>query len=353
MSGENEGSMTVDASTNDPGSQSPRGNAGGATGSNSGGNGGKGLSFGPTFSRTIGDNMARSGGLNPAEFTGYFLSVDGNVIGINPRVGGDAFGVNLGIPSYSGGNGGGAGNQYNSAMGGAFAGDISEARKVALIKIVNDNAALANSKQSGRRISKARNEVENAQRQLAQINYTRDDIATAVRLTSDFFQAVTEKYGQKASGLAQSFAAEVKGKTLRNVDEALAAFNNYKNSLGVKFSAQDRNAIDNALKSLGYANMAKQLSAYSKGLGYYGKFSDMYDIVQELREAIQTDNWRPFFVKIETYTAGKIAAAVTAFAFSIIIGAPIGIIGFAIIMATVGALVNDKLLNDINTSLGI
>lgn len=353
MSGENEGSMTVDASTNDPGSQSPRGNAGGATGSNSGGNGGKGLSFGPTFSRTIGDNMARSGGLNPAEFTGYFLSVDGNVIGINPRVGGDAFGVNLGMPSYSGGNGGGARNQYNSAMGGAFAGDISEARKVALIKIVNDNAALANSKQSGRRISKARNDVENAQRQLAQINYTRDDIATAVKLTSDFFQEVTAKYGERASGLAQSFAEEAKGKTIRNMDQALAAFNNYKNSLGVKFSAQDRNAIHSALKSMDYANMAKQLSIYNKAFGYYGKFSDLYDITQELIKSLETDNWRPFFVKIETFTAGKVATAVTAFAFSILAGVPLGIVGFAVIMATVGALVDDNLINKINASLGI
>lgn len=125
------------------------------------------------------------------------------------------------------------------------------------------------------------------------------------------------------------------------------------NFLGVKFSTQDRNAIYSALKSLDYANMAKHLSAYSKGFGYYGRFSDLYDITQELIKAVETDNWRPFFVKIETFTAGKVAAAITAFAFSIIVGAPIGIVSFAIIMATVGALVNDKLINDINTSLGI
>lgn len=352
MSSENEGSMTVNASINDPGSQSPRGNAGGS-GNSSGGNRGNGLQFGASFSRAIGDNMARSHGINPADFTGYFVNVDGNVIGISPLVGGDAAGVNLGMPNDSGENGGDLGRKYNAPLGGAFAGDTSEARKAALIKTVNDNAASAGSKQSGRRITKARNEIENAQRQLAQINYTRDDIATAAKITSDFFQEVTARFGERASNLAQSFAAESKGKKLRNVEEALAAFNHYKNSLGVKFSTQDRNAIYSALKSLDYANMAKHLSAYSKGFGYYGKFSDLYDINQELIKAVETDNWRPFFVKIETFTAGKVAAAITAFAFSIIVGAPIGIVSFAIIMATVGALVNDKLINDINTSLGI
>ena len=37
---------------------------------------------------------------------------------------------------------------------------------------------------------------------------------------------VTAKYSQRASALAQEFANQAKGKTLRNVDQALAAFEN-------------------------------------------------------------------------------------------------------------------------------
>jgi len=47
------------------------------------------------------------------------------------------------------------------------------------------------------------------------------------------------------------------------------------------------------------------------------------------------------------------AAALTAFAFSIILGLPLGIIGFALIMALVGAFVNEQLMESINSRLGI
>ncbi|WP_240614097.1 colicin-like pore-forming protein [Mixta theicola] len=42
-----------------------------------------------------------------------------------------------------------------------------------------------------------------------------------------------------------------------------------------------------------------------------------------------------------------------AFTFSIITGLPLGIIGFALIMALAGAFVNDALINSVNSRLGI
>lgn len=82
------------------------------------------------------------------------------------------------------------------------------------------------------------------------------------------------KYSQQDSALAQEFAEHAKGETLRNVDEALAAFNNYKNSLGAKFSVADRNAIANTLNSVQYSSYATQLAKFSKGFGYYGVATD-------------------------------------------------------------------------------
>lgn len=345
-----QGTMTVNGPSSSPGSESPRGNGGGNGSSKN--KGGLNGATSNNISRNIGDALAKRNGINPTDFTGYFLSADGNVIGISPKVGGDALGVNLGPqPNITTGNGGGS--KFNGSIGGAYQGDTSEARKAALIQTVKDNQYWANSTQSGRRITKARQEIAKAQGELAQINYTREDIANAAKITSDFFQEVTQKYSEKASNLAKELANESKGKTLRNVDQAIAAFDKYKNSLGSKFSAKDRTAIANALKSLDYSHMAKELASYNKALGYYGKVTDLYDITQELIKAVETNSWRSFFVKVETLAVGKVATAVTAFAFSMLIGVPLGIIGFAIIMAAVSALVNDKLIASINARLGI
>lgn len=104
---------------------------------------------------------------------------------------------------------------------------------------------------------------------------------------------VTAKYSQQASALAQEFANQATGKTLRNVDQALAAFKNYRNSLGAKFGAADRNAFANALNLVQYSSYATQLAKFSKGFGYYGTATDSYDVLKEVVKAFQTDNWRP------------------------------------------------------------
>lgn len=54
-----------------------------------------------------------------------------------------------------------------------------------------------------------------------------------------FYQTLTEKY----SKMAQELADKSKGKKIGNVNEALAAFEKYKDVLNKKFSKADRDAI--------------------------------------------------------------------------------------------------------------
>ena len=56
---------------------------------------------------------------------------------------------------------------------------------------------------------------------------------------------------------------------------------------------------------------------------------------------------------MESLVVGKLAVGVTAFTFGAMTGVPLGIIGFALIMAMVGALVDDSLMNSVNSKLGI
>ena len=50
------------------------------------------------------------------------------------------------------------------------------------------------------------------------------------------------------------------------------------------------------------------------------------------------------FVKTETIAAGMAATAVVGFAFSFLLGGPVGLLGYGLIMAGVGALIDDKLI---------
>lgn len=178
-------------------------------------------------------------------------------------------------------------------------------------------------------------------------------VKDAVKFTADFFKEATEKYGAKESKLAQEFADISKGKKIRGVDDALKSFEKYKNVLDKKYSVADRNAIANALASVNRAERAVSLGKFSKAFGVIGDTLDAYDVYTELDKAIKTQNWRPFFVKIETWSAGKVATAITAFAFSMITGTALGILGFGLIMALVGSLIDDKLIEKVNEAIGI
>ncbi|EKO8013869.1 colicin, partial [Salmonella enterica] len=77
------------------------------------------------------------------------------------------------------------------------------------------------------------------------------------------------------------------------------------------------------------------------------------DWLNELKKALETGNWRPFFVKTETIAAGSAATVVVAFAFSILLGNPVGLIGYGLIMAIAGYLINDEMVEKANQFWGI
>ncbi|MDN0124577.1 colicin-like pore-forming protein [Yersinia aleksiciae] len=62
--------------------------------------------------------------------------------------------------------------------------------------------------------------------------------------------------------------------------------------------------------------------------------------------------WQSFFVKLETLAAG--AGWLVAFAFAALTATPLGVVGFGFLIAIVGFLINDELIEKINKgALGI
>ena len=175
-----------------------------------------------------------------------------------------------------------------------------------------------------------------------------DQIKDALKFTADFYKEVTAKYGEKASVLAKELADKAQGKRIRNAQQALKAFDQYKGVLDKKFSVKDRQAIANTLEALDNERMSKDLARLSKAFGSVGNVMDFVDLATEARKATQTGNWLPFFIKAETILAGKGATAAVAAVFGMMTGATLGLLGFALLMAVASALVTDERVTKLN-----
>ena len=206
-------------------------------------------------------------------------------------------------------------------------------------------------------------EKENIRNQLAGINQKiaeekrkQDELKAtkdAINFTTEFLKSVSEKYGAKAEQLAREMAGQAKGKKIRNVEEALKTYEKYRADINKKINAKDRAAIAEALESVKLSDISSNLNRFSRGLGYAGKITNFADWITEFGKAARTDNGCPFFVKTETIIACNTATALVALVFSILTGSALGIIGYGLLMAVTGTLIDETLVEKANKFWGI
>ncbi len=170
----------------------------------------------------------------------------------------------------------------------------------------------------------------------------------AVKFTADFYKEVTEKFGARTSEMARQLAEGARGKNIRSSAEAIKSFEKHKDALNKKLSLKDRQAIAKAFDSLDKQMMAKSLEKFSKGFGVVGKAIDAASLYQEFKRSTETGDWKPLFVKVETLAAGAAASWLVGIAFATATATPIGILGFALVMAVTGAMIDEGLLEKAN-----
>jgi hypothetical protein len=171
----------------------------------------------------------------------------------------------------------------------------------------------------------------------------------AVKFTLEFYASIGERFGERASTLAKRLAESAKGKTIRNAEQAINAFDAYKDALDKKFSAQDRQAISNALGSLDQQTMASSLSKFGKSLGFAGHMIDAVELATEATKSAESGNWAPFYIKAETLILGQAAGVILGLAFGLTMATPIGILGFGLLLAATGVLIDETLVSELNS----
>ncbi|EOD6656641.1 colicin-like pore-forming protein [Salmonella enterica] len=210
------------------------------------------------------------------------------------------------------------------------------------------NTMTANRNMKAQQVTDAENALK-----VAIDNLNSSQMKNAVDATVSFYQTLTEKYGEKYSLIAQELAEKSKGKKIGNVDEALAAFEKYKDVLDKKFSKADRDAIVNALKSFNYDDWAKHLDQFAKYLKITGHVSFGYDVVSDVLKASETGDWKPLFITLEQKVLDTGMSYLVVLMFSLIAGTTLGIFGVAIITAILCSFVDKYILNALNDALGI
>lgn len=179
------------------------------------------------------------------------------------------------------------------------------------------------------------------------------DMKDAITTVTTFFETVSKKFGERAARLSQEMAAQARSAKIRSVPEAISLFDKYKGTAVNKLNAADKAAISNAFKSLEQAAMAKQLSAYSKVFGRFNKTMDLADLGAAVKKGVETGDWKDAINKVESIALTNTAGQLTAIAFAAA-GAPLGIVGFGIVMLLLGVVFsNENVLSAINTSLGM
>ncbi|HGV0508139.1 TPA: pore-forming bacteriocin colicin E1, partial [Escherichia coli] len=219
--------------------------------------------------------------------------------------------------------------------------DITQIQKAISQVSNNRNAGIARVHEAEENLKKAQNNLLNSQ------------IKDAVDATVSFYQTLTEKYGEKYSKMAQELADKSKGKKIGNVNEALAAFEKYKDVLNKKFSKADRDAIFNALASVKYDDWAKHLDQFAKYLKITGHVSFGYDVVSDILKIKDTGDWKPLFLTLEKKAADAGVSYVVALLFSLLAGTTLGIWGIAIVTGILYSYIDKNKLNTINEVLGI
>ncbi|EIG9068097.1 colicin [Salmonella enterica] len=220
------------------------------------------------------------------------------------------------------------------------------------------NAEVAEWDKLRQRLLDARNKITSAE---SAVNSARNNLSARTneqKHANDALNALLkekENIRNQLAGINQKIAEEKrKQDELKATKDAINFTTEFLKSVSEKYGAKaEHAAIAAALESVKLSDISSNLNRFSRGLGYAGKFTSLADWITEFGKAVRTENWRPLFVKTETIIAGNAATALVALVFSILTGSALGIIGYGLLMAVTGALIDESLVEKANKFWGI
>lgn len=75
---------------------------------------------------------------------------------------------------------------------------------------------------------------------------------------------------------------------------------------------------------------------------------DGVQLVQTLKSSVESNDYKPFYLKVEAILVGMAATELLAWSFAVLTGTGVGIIGFGLVLAVVGAAIDESFVSDVN-----
>ncbi|MEQ9722270.1 colicin-like pore-forming protein [Yersinia alsatica] len=196
---------------------------------------------------------------------------------------------------------------------------------------------------------------EEAQREAAQLEEKlKEDTKLLATVTSD----MTKKFGKEFGDLATELSQNIRGKKIRNYQDAMASFAKFQANPYINMSQIDRNAIADALKALDKRTLADNLKRLSASSALLAKGFTAAVFYSKFEEGCRTDNWKPLMLEIEAMAlSGVAAAAMTLFLpqavwlLSLAVPPTVAFIVVVISIAIVASWVNAEFVDKLNGAI--
>ncbi|WP_085717080.1 colicin-like pore-forming protein [Pseudomonas sp. B28(2017)] len=177
----------------------------------------------------------------------------------------------------------------------------------------------------------------------------------AIMFLSDVNKDILVRYGENMSKVALDLQENISGKKVRSYAQAMETFEKVRVNPNTKLNSQDTKAVVNALKTLDQATLADNVTRLGKAFGVVGKIFQINAIREHTIVGIETGDWKPLGLELESIAvgigAGAVLAGVMVLAIPAFVGSVAGVVTVAILMALAGAYFDAKKVDEINTTV--
>ncbi|MHC8290795.1 colicin-like pore-forming protein [Pseudomonas sp. XS1P51] len=177
----------------------------------------------------------------------------------------------------------------------------------------------------------------------------------AVTFLSDVNKDILSKYGEHMSKVALGLQENVSGKKVRSYAEAMQTFEKVRVNPSAKLNKQDAQAVASALKALDQASLADNFTRLGKAFGLAGKAVQINTVREQAIVGVETGDWKPLGLELESIAvglgAGAVLAGVMVLIMPVFVGSAAGVVTVAVLMALAGAYFDAKKVDEINAAV--
>ncbi|WP_447888952.1 colicin-like pore-forming protein [Serratia fonticola] len=189
------------------------------------------------------------------------------------------------------------------------------------------------------------------------VNMARGQVEDLLLFVSAFNKSTIEKYGQQYKTTLEGLKVNIKGKKIKNYQQAMAIFEKVRSNPKFSLSSADRNALKLALIYTDAKVFGDNLSRLARSFGVLSMAVNVNKLIYAAIDGYVRNDWSPFMLQLEAIglsaaastAAGAIAAAVFA-VIAAFVAVPVAVstIGVALVAAMAGAFFDPERAEQIN-----